>query len=92
MSGVNAIHAGWTGYMKVNGTALNLFMARNCKGNESTPVREMTSNPAVMSYIARNKIAIAIANDIINPNLRPFVSDTTFMPNNPRMEPMETID
>ena len=64
MSCVNAIHAGWTGYMKVDGTALNLFMARNCKGNESTPVREVTSNPAVMSYIARNKIAIAIANDI----------------------------
>ena len=62
MSNANLIHCGEVRYEKMTGTMLNTWMAKNCKGNETIPVRELTDNPSILIFIDIHKFAIAFAN------------------------------
>ena len=65
MSCVNLLPCGRVEHDAMNGWMICVFCKQNCKGNETRRVRDITSNPAILNYVAQFSTSIALANDIV---------------------------
>lgn len=65
MSCVNLIPCGRVESDDISGWTISVFCRQNCKGNETRRVCDITSNPAILNYIAQFRTSIALANNIV---------------------------